>query len=168
MRQFCEVLNNRFLRLLAVMQEALHRRLALDYLDGATLKRIFNQAKFRARQVNCVLLICQPSDLFQLELSYSYDGRQLLLMLHIPISPAKSTIRLYRLHRFPLPFSNDTFLIPAVEENLLGISNANHRFAVQYALGDLAGCHKMGRTYLCERKGMLFKFPEDTCLGSLY
>jgi hypothetical protein len=163
-----EVLSNRYLRLLAVMQEALHHRLALAYLDGPTLRKIFNQAKFRARQVNCVLLIRQPSDLFQLELSYTYDGRQLLLMLHIPISPAESTMRLYRLHRFPLPFSNDTFLIPAVEEHLLGISNANHRFAVQYALGDLAGCHKMGRTYLCERNGMLFKYPEDTCLGSLY
>jgi len=159
---------DRYERLLAVMQQAHHHRLALGYLDSATLKKIFNQAKFRAKQVNCVLLIRQPSELFQLELSYTYDGRQLLLMLHIPISPAESTMRLYRLHRFPLPLSNDTFLIPSVEEHLLGISNANHRFAIQYALSDLAGCHQMGRTYLCNRNGMLFKFPEDTCLGSLY
>ena len=163
-----EVLRDRYQRLESVMQQAHDHRLALGYLDMPTLRKIFNQAKFRAKQVNCVLLIRQPSELFQLELSYTYDGRQLLLMLHIPISQAESTMRLYRLHRFPLPLSNDTFLIPAVEEHLLGISNANHRFAIQYSLGDLSGCHQMGRTFLCNRNGMLFKYPEDTCLGSLY
>jgi hypothetical protein len=102
LRMQYEVLSFPFHCQLSVMQQALHRRLALAYLDGPTLKRIFNQAKLMACQVNCVLLIRQPSDLFQLELLYTYDGRQLLLMLHIPISPAESTMQLYQLHRISL------------------------------------------------------------------
>jgi len=155
-------------RYFGVMQMAQLRRLSVDYLDEVTLKRIYDQANFRARQVNCVLLIRQPSDLFQLELSYSYTGRKVHLMLHIPISPAESTMRLYRLHPFPLPISNDTFLIPDVTEQLLGISNTNHRYTVQYELADLVGCHRMGKVFLCERNGLLHKYPENTCLGSLY
>lgn len=150
------------------MQFAKMRRLALNYLDEPTLKRIYTQAKYRARQVNCNLLIRQPSDLFELELSYTYDGRKVYLMLHIPIAPAESNFRLYRLHTFPLPFTNDTFLIPDVQEHLLGISNTNHRYAVQYSLMDLQSCHQMARIFLCERNGNLFKYPEDTCLGALY
>jgi len=159
---------DRIVRYSNVMQMAQLRRLAVDYLDEVTLKRIFDQANFRARQVNCVMLIRQPSDLFQLEMSYSYNGRKVLLMLHIPISPAESTMRLYRLHPFPLPVANDTFLIPDVTEQLLGISNTNHRYTVQYELADLVGCHRMGKIFLCERNGLLHKYPENTCLGSLY
>ena len=159
---------DRLRRYIDVMQQAQHRRLAMGYLDDVTLRKIFTQAQYRARQVNCVLVIRQPSDLFQLEMSYSYDGRKVFLMLHIPISPAESTMRLYRLHTFPLPFDNDTFLIPDVNQHLLGISNTNTRYTVQYSLADFQGCHKMGRIYLCERNGLFYKYPEDTCLGALY
>ncbi|NBR26315.1 MAG: hypothetical protein EBU08_21520, partial [Micrococcales bacterium] len=163
-----DAFQERFYRIQAVLQQAQHHRLALGYLDEATLKKIFHQATYRARQVNCVLLIRQPSDLFQLEMSYSYDGRQVLLMLHIPIAPAESTMRLYKLHKFPLPFSNDTFLVPDVDDVYLGISNTNSRLTIQYSESDFQGCHKMGRIYLCARSGNLKKYPEDTCLGSLY
>lgn len=159
---------DRLRRYIDVMQQAQHRRLAMGYLDDVTLRKIYNQAQYRARQVNCVLIIRQPSDLFQLEMSYSYDGRKVFLMLHIPISPAESTMRLYRLHTFPLPFDNDTFLIPDVTQHLLGISNTNTRYTIQYSLSDFQGCHHMGRIYMCERNGLFYKYPEDTCLGSLY
>jgi len=33
---------------------------------------------------------------------------------------------------------------------------------------DLLTCHRLGHTFLCERNGLLHKYPEDTCLGSLY
>ena len=33
---------------------------------------------------------------------------------------------------------------------------------------DLFSCHRLGSTFLCPRNGLLNKFPEDSCLGSLY
>jgi len=162
------LLRDRIERHFSVIQNAQYHRLAMDFLDEATLKKVYNQAKYRARTVNCVLLIRQPSDLFQLEVSYFYDGKKLHIMLHIPIAPPDSTMRLYKLHPFPLPFSNDTFLIPSVSEDLLAISNTNHRYTMQLSSNDLVGCHRMGKTYFCERNGLLYKYPEDTCLGALY
>ncbi len=162
------VLRNRIRRYFNVMQMAQVHRLAVDFLDEGTLKKIYNVAKYRARTVNCVLLIRQPSDLFQLEVSYSFDGKKVAIMIHIPIAAPDSTLRLYKLHPFPLPFSNDTFLIPAVTEDLLAISNNNHRYTLQLTSNDLVGCNRLGRTYFCERNGLLYKYPEDTCLGALY
>ncbi len=118
--------------------------------------------------VNCVLLIRQPSDLFQLEVSYSFNGKKVSIMIHIPIAAPDSSLRLYKLHPFPLPFSNDTFLIPSVTEDLLAISNNNHRYTLQLTSNNLVGCHRLGRTYFCKKNGLLYKYPEDTCLGSLY
>ena len=39
---------------------------------------------------------------------------------------------------------------------------------MQLSSTDLLGCHLMGKTYFCERNGLLMKYPEDTCLGALY
>lgn len=162
------ILQDRIRRYFSAMQMAQIHRLSVEYLDDVTLRKIYNQAKFRARSANCVLLIRQPADLFQLEVSFSYDGKKITLMVHIPIAPPDSTLRLYKLHPFPLPFSNDTFLIPDVRDNFLGISNTNHRYTLQLSAEDLVGCHHMGKVYFCEQNGLLYKYPEDTCLGALY
>ena len=66
----------------------------MDFLDEGTLKKIYNVAKYRARTVNCVLLIRQPSDLFQLEVSYSFDGKKVAIMIPIPIAAPDATLRL--------------------------------------------------------------------------
>jgi len=39
---------------------------------------------------------------------------------------------------------------------------------MQLSTVDLMGCNVMGKTYMCERNGILHKVPEDTCLGALY
>lgn len=142
-----------------VMQFAQIHLLVADFLDKATLKKIFNQASFRARTVHCVLMIQQSSDLYQLEVSYSFDGKKVAIMIHIPIVPLYSSLWLYKLHPFPLPFLNDTFLIPSVSEDLLTISNNNHLYTLQLSSTDLVGCHKMGQTYFCKRNGLLYKYP---------
>jgi len=160
--------SNRISRYFSAMQAAQFRRLAVDYLDEATVKRIFQQARQRARSANCVLLIRQPSDLFQIETSYAFTGRKISLIIHIPISPPESSLRLYRLHPFPLPYDNNTFLIPRVNEDVLAISNTNHRYTMQLSSIDMLGCTTIGRTHFCERNGLLTKYPEDTCLGALY
>lgn len=77
-------------------------------------------------------------------------------------------MRLYRLHPFPLPFDNGTLLTHNVKNEILAISNSNHRYTIQMSTVDLLGCHRLGKLYLCERNGLLNKYPEDTCLGSLY
>jgi len=145
-----EVLRQQVTRMSNAMQQVQHRRLAVDYLDKNTMFKIFSQAKFRAKSAACNVLVNHPSQLTQLETSYVYDGKKASLILHIPIAPEESTMRLYKMHPFPLPFTNDTFLIPNVRDDVLAISNTSQRFTMQLSSIDLLGCHHMGHTYLCE------------------
>jgi hypothetical protein len=77
-------------------------------------------------------------------------------------------MRLFKLHPFLLPFSNETFLIPNVKNYILGVSNLNFRYTVQMANADLEKCLQINKLYLCEQTGVLHKYPEDSCLGALY
>jgi len=77
-------------------------------------------------------------------------------------------MRLFKLHPFPLPFANDTFLIPDVRNDVLAVSNTNVRFSSQMSSLELQSCSRINKIYLCERNGVMNKFPEDTCLGALY
>ncbi len=97
-----------------------------------------------------------------------FDGRIISLLIHVPIAPPDAFMRLYRLHPFPLPFDNGTLLTHNVKNEILAISNSNHRYTLQMSTVDLLGCHRLGKLHLCERNGLLNKYPEDTCLGSLY
>jgi hypothetical protein len=71
-----------------------------------------------------------PSELFQLDASYTFDGNTLSLLLHIPIAPPEAFMRLYKLHPFPLPFDNGTLLTHNVKNEILAISNSNLRYTL--------------------------------------
>ena len=56
-----------------------------------------------SQQAETELLVSQPSDLLQLELSYFYNGDMVTLLLHAPTVLIGSLLRLVKLHPFPLP-----------------------------------------------------------------
>jgi hypothetical protein len=150
------------------IQQAQHHRLAVNYLSAKQLQKLFQQIQRQAKRFGYQTVVERPSELFQLDASYAFDGKVISVLLHIPIAPPDAFMRLYRLHPFPLPFDNGTLLTHNVKTEILAISNSNHRFTIQMSTVDLLGCHRLGRLYLCERNGLLNKYPEDTCLGSLY
>jgi hypothetical protein len=168
LRTQLQVLTNRIHQMESAVQQAQHHRLAVDYLSGRQLLNLFHQVQQQAKRFGYQPIVERPSDLFQLDVSYTFDGKIISLLLHVPIAPPDAFMRLYKLHPFPLPFDNGTLLTHNVKNEILAISNSNHRFTIQMSTVDLLGCHRLGRTYLCERNGLLNKYPEDTCLGSLY
>lgn len=155
-------------RIECAIQQAQHHRLAINFLSHKNLMMLFHQVRNQAKMFGYQTVIERPSELFQLDASYAYDGKVISLLLHVPIAPPDAFMRLYKLHPFPLPFDNGTLLTHNVKNEILAISNSNHRYTIQMSTVDLLGCHRLGKLYLCERNGLLNKYPEDTCLGSLY
>jgi hypothetical protein len=173
------ILNNRFRdieeeiwqrinRITHVLQVAQTHRLALDFLPSDYLPILFEQLKVQAGEINHKLIIQKPSDLYQLELSYFFDGVNVQLLLHVPSVPNDSILRLLKLHPFPLPLNKNYSVIPMVQDDLLAISSGFTRYSAQLSTVDLLGCHAVNSVYFCERHGVLSKQLNNSCLGSLY
>jgi hypothetical protein len=150
------------------IQQAQHRRLAVDFLSHVQLRRLYERLQLQAEENECTLLTQQHSDLFQLEASYFFDGNDVHILLHVPMVPKESLLRLFRLHSFPLPLTKDHSLIPVAQHNVLAISSGFTRYSAQLSHTDLMGCHVVNNIYLCERHGVLNQHLNSTCLGSLY
>lgn len=150
------------------IQQAQHRRLAVDFLTASQLDVLFIKLQEQAILNGCQLLIQHRSDLFQLEASYFFDGADVHILLHVPMVPNDSLLRLFKLHPFPLPLSGSHVFIPAVKDDILALSSGFQRYSAQLSGTDLLGCHVVNNIYLCERHGVLNSRLNNTCLGSLY
>jgi hypothetical protein len=151
-----------------VVQQAQHHRLAVDLLSSDNLANLFSDLSDLALLNGCQLLPKLPSDLFQVEVSYFYDGEKLVLMLHVPMVPEGSLLRVLRLRPFPIPFSSEYALIPKPLTSLLALSQGTNRLMTTIEHSDLMGCHQVSNVYACERHGVLYKNLTATCLGSLF
>ena len=150
------------------IQQAQHRRLAVDFLSASQLIKLYQRLVTEAAGLNCQLLTNHPSDLFQLETSYFFDGENIHLLLHVPAVPQDSLLRLFRLHPFPLPLTTTHSMIPSVKNDILAISSGSNRFSSQFSSIDLMGCYTINSVYVCEQHGVLSKQLNDTCTGALY
>lgn len=150
------------------VQQAHHHRLAIDYYDPETLKDIYDTIKYQAKEAKYKLLTRYPSDLFQLEVSYMFDGEDVVLFLHVPMVPEDSLLTLYRLKPFPIPFSETMALLPRPSTALLALSNRVPRAMTHLEHADLIDCHQVNQVYLCERHGVLQNHIKSSCLGALF
>ena len=150
------------------LQAAQYNRLAVDYLSPNLVRRLFPRLEVTAQDLGCRLLTQFSSDLYQLDTSLLYDGMNAHLLLHVPMVPTQSLLRLFRLHPFPIPFFDEHFLIPNVKNDIVAISNTSPRLHVQFTSADLNGCRKLGSTFLCDQFGVLFRNFNATCMGALY
>ena len=150
------------------VQQAHHHRLAVDYYDPETLSYIYETLQAQAKDSKYLLLTRFPSDLFQLELSYLFDGKDVVLFLHVPMVPADSLLTLYRLKPFPIPFSDTMALLPRPQSSLLALSSSIPRSMTHIEHSDLVDCHQVNQVYLCERHGVLNNHIKSSCLGALF
>jgi hypothetical protein len=155
-------------KLTRALQAAHYRQLSIDLLPSSTLKKLFDAAARKAKSHQHQLLLLHPSDLLQIETSYVHDRTEVHLILHIPMAPSDSLMRLFQLRTFPLPFSDTHMLMPNPENQILAISANADRFSIEMSAVHLLGCHRVNQVYMCERSGVLKKHLNDTCLGSLY
>lgn len=154
--------------ILHAAQAAQQHRLALDLLSPDELTNLYQSIQTRSELLHYKLLTRMPTDLFQVEVSYLYDGATLMLILHVPMVPKKAALTLHRLHSFPIPFSDQKALLPKPTSSVLAISDDTPRLATTIELVDLMNCHRINSVYVCERHGILSKDPKSTCLGALY
>ena len=150
------------------VQEAHHHRLSIDYFDPETLLYLYETLEAQATESQYHLLTRFPSDLFQLELSYLFDGADLVLFLHVPMVPKESLLTLYRLRPFPIPFSESMALLPKPSSTLLALSSGIPRSMTHIEHADLVDCHSVNQVYLCERHGVLRNHIKSSCLGALF
>jgi len=152
--------------LVQVVQEAQKNRLASEFLRPQVLEQTFTDATKAASASGCQMVIESAADLSLVEVSYLADSDGSLLLLHIPIVPADTLLRLLRLIPFPLPLGNSTSsLIPEANIDVIGLSDSGYSTEIRYS--DLVECHKIGRTYYCQKQGILgFKVP--SCLRALH
>jgi hypothetical protein len=85
-----------------------------------------------AQNTNSDLFITKPSDLLQLELPYIFDATIVTLLLHIPLVPAGSFLRLMKIHQFPLPISENYSIMPDVQYQILALSTSEIRMSAQF------------------------------------
>ena len=161
-------LRERLNQMTHVVQKAQDHRLAIDFIPADQLQVLYERIKAQATAMSHKMITEQPSDLFQLELSYFFDGENMQMLLHVPIVPNDSLLRLFKLHPFPLPLDKNYSIIPMVQDELLAISAGFNRFSARLSGTDLLGCHAINNVYLCERHGVLQKELNDSCLGALY
>ena len=155
-------------RITAAVQQAQLRRLSPLLLSAEQLSKLMEELKLRSAASRSDLLIEQISDLFQIEVSYLFDGEDITLLLHVPTVRKEARLRLMKFLPFPLSFSDSHFLLPRPANNLLAISSSEPRLSLDLTEADLEGCYRIGNVHLCERLGVLRNGLSNTCLGALY
>jgi hypothetical protein len=164
----CMNVQRAFETVVHAIQQVHHRRLAIDFLSAEQLGALFDTIGQTAAARNYVLLIDAPSDLFQVEASYVSDEGNVVIVLHVPMVPQDSLLRLFRLRPFPIPFSSTMALLPETSSSLLALSQGSTRLMTTIEHSDLMDCHRIGSVFICERHSVLFNQIKATCLGSLF
>jgi hypothetical protein len=108
------------------------------------------------------------SDLFQIETSLLYDGKDGHVLIHVPMTPKNSLLRLFRLHPFPLPLFDTHHLLPDVKNDILAISSTDTRYNAQLSSTDLLSCHRVNQIFMCDSFGVMSRNFNNSCLGALY
>jgi len=116
----------------------------------------------------CNLLIKYHSDLFQVETSLLFDGHDGHVLIHVPMTPRNSLLRLFRIHSIPLPLFKLHHLVPDVKTDVLAISSTDTRYNIQLSSTDLLSCHGVSQIFMCDSFGVMSKRFDDTCRGALY
>ena len=155
-------------RVTTAIQQAQLQRLSPTLLSSSQIKTLMDVVRQQAASLDAELLLENPTDLFQIETSYIFDGSDVTLILHIPMSHRGATLRLMRFHPFPLSFSPTHFLLLKPTHTLYGISSMEPRLSLDLTEADLEGCYWLGNIHLCERLGVLKSETDLSCLGAMY
>ena len=126
-------------------------------LSGSQLRKLYSELTKRADTLQANFLLENPSNLFQIEVLYIYDGEEandVTLILHVPMAQKRAILRLFRFLLFPLPFSDTHFLVPRPHQNLFAISSNKPQLSIDLTEADLEGCYKVSNVHLCKRLGI--------------
>ena len=98
-----DLFQSRLQRATNAVQQLQHRRLSVDLLDTSQLEEMHRAIQAVAEQRGYTLLPERLSDYFQLEASYLRQGKDILIMLHVPCILHDQMLTIYRYVPFPYP-----------------------------------------------------------------
>ena len=162
------VIDSELDKLWDAVQVAQQHRLSIRLMPASEINRLFQRIQSKAAASGSQLLLERPSDLYQIELSYCYDGEDVVLILHVPMAPQNTLLRLLKFLPFPFSLSPQHFLMPQPSKRLFALSSDEPRLSMELTEADLEGCHRVNNLFLCERQGTLRNRMDMTCLGALY
>ena len=175
------------------VQQLQHRRLSVDFLDTWQLEQMHTAVSEIAKERGYTLMPQRVSDYFQVETSYLRNGKDILIMLHVPCIAHDQLLTIYKY--IPLPFPIPKFvttdsttiadlinqrageiqlnkledmdaLTIVPEAEMIAVSS-NDKFQI-LTQSDLAACIKRNKIYLCENHQVLHTDLTNSCLGSIY
>jgi hypothetical protein len=103
--------------LLDTVQQLQHQKLSIRLLDLQQLNTLHNSLKRSAKQNNWQLLINNPQDIFQLDVSYIRKKSDVIIMVHVPCLTDNNLLTIYRYANLPLPV-NTLQLSPQINQSL--------------------------------------------------
>jgi hypothetical protein len=127
---------------------------------------LFKKLEECADKARCDLLIQYHSDLFQIETSLLYDSKEGYILIHVPMMPKNSLLRLFWLHPFLLPLYEMHHLIMYVQSDILAISSTDTHYSVQLSSTDMLSCHWVNQIFMCDSFGVMYR-NFNTCPGVL-
>ena len=101
----------------SAFQQAQLRQLSPLLLSAEQLSQLMEELKLHSAASRSKLLMEQMSDLFQIDVSYLFDGEDITLLLHVPTVRKEACLCLMKFFPFPLSFSDSHFLFPQPANN---------------------------------------------------
>jgi len=166
----------------AIVREGQRGRMASEMLGGQELIKFYDTMVEKANGHNCKLVMEHPSDIYELDTTFGYDGKNktFVVYLHVPMYEIGEELKLWEYIPFPILQSlilNSTIVPKTGKENFIALmpdetvgSNAvtvPHRFRV-FNEYDLNMCKRMRNIYMCGGRNTLRTDMENSCIGNLY
>jgi hypothetical protein len=95
--------------IISLVQQLQHRRLSINWLTQDQLLLLHDTVLTYTQERNYALLTANPSDYFQLELSYLRNEEGVVLLLHIPCTTTPDLMTIMRYIPFPIPLHTQTY-----------------------------------------------------------
>ena len=89
--------------LLDTVQQLMHQKLSVKLLSLHQLHIMFESIQNTAKANDWTLLIKNPQDVFQLDVSYIRKNADVIIMLHVPCLTDNHLLTIYRYANLPLP-----------------------------------------------------------------
>ena len=112
----------------------------------------------------------EVTDIIQNDCSFvSFEGGEIISLLHIPIYKIQTELSAYQYLNIPLTTSdNDTAITIQPQNSILAINLQNELF-IELSNFDLQHkCKRLKEKYFCEQKAVLKRPQQKTCLTSLF